>query len=130
MPSKRPVSLAVRHLQCRRGTKFSFLDYLVLTQLRNCSDARDKVFSIFGVSNTEDIKADYSKSVKDIFRDTARYLIQKDQISMFCQHANTSTAQSFEPSKFKKGLNGSEMGPPWDNINLISSMHYFPAMQK
>jgi hypothetical protein len=91
---KTPFSLAIMYLQRYHGVKFSLLDYLVLAQSRNCWNARDKVFGILGLCDAaiiEEFKIDYSQSVKDIFRDTALYLIQKDQnldVLSACKHFN------------------------------------------
>lgn len=115
--SKTPSSLAVMHLQRQRGRKFSFLDYLVLAQSRNCSNARDKVFGILGVCDSEsieEIEANYSKPVKDIYRDTARYLIQKDQnldVLSACKHFNSTDFIAFHIQEgFEWLRDGSALG--------------------
>jgi len=95
--SKAPFSLAAMHLDHRyRGSRFSFLDYLVFAQFRNCSNVRDKVFGVLGLCDSEgieDFKVDYSKSVNELFRNAARYLIQKDKnldVLSACKHFNRS----------------------------------------
>ena len=115
--SKTPSSLAVMHLQRQRGRKFSFLDYLVLAQSRNCSNAEDKVFGILGVCDSESIEGievNYSKPVKDIYRDTARYLIQKDQnldILSACKHFNSTGFIAFHIQEgFEWLRDGSALG--------------------
>ena len=53
-----------------------------MSQFRNCWNARDKIFGILGICDgvsIQEFKVDYSKDVKDIFRDLTQYLIQKDQ---------------------------------------------------
>ena len=126
--SKSPFSLAAMYLQRRNpGSEFSLLDYLVLAQFRNCWNARDKVFGILGVCNSasmEEFKIDYSKSVKDIFRDTTLYLIQKDQnldVLSACKHFNKTefVALHFR-EEFEWLRDGSALGQ--DTFNQIRAL--------
>ncbi|KAI9770503.1 MAG: hypothetical protein M1839_003184 [Geoglossum umbratile] len=114
-------SLAVTHLEHWR-------DYLVLAQSRNCSNARDKVFGVLGVCDGQDIEefeVDYSKSVKDIFRDTTRYLIQKDRnldVLSACKHF--SNAESIIAFLIQEGCewirDGSALGQDkFDQVRAI-----------
>jgi len=126
MTSKMPVSLAIRHLEHRRGRKFSFLDYLVLAQSRNCLDARDKVFAMLGICDSESIEADYSKPVEDIYKETARYLIQKDQnldVLSACKHFNSSEFVAYQIQKgFEWLKDGSAFGQyQFDRVNALFS---------
>jgi Heterokaryon incompatibility protein (HET) len=101
--SRNPVSLAVTYWQRVRGSKFSFLDYLVMVASRDCTDARDRVFGILGVCDSEDIEVNYSKPVKDIFRDTTRYLILQDQSLDVLSACKLFNYMAFVPLKMQNG---------------------------
>lgn len=100
----------------------------MLVQSRNCSDARDKVFGILSTCDSESIRVDYSKSVKDIFTDTARYLIQKDQnldvLSACKQFKFTGFFASQTQEEFEWLRDGSELGQyQFNQLNALLSRH-------
>jgi hypothetical protein len=69
---------------------------------------------MLGVCDEESIKADYLKPVKDIFKETARYLIQKDRnldVLSACKHFNWSEFLAYQIQKGVEWLkDGSAVG--------------------
>ncbi|KAF5876593.1 putative heterokaryon incompatibility protein [Botrytis fragariae] len=69
-------------------------DYLRFVQASKCSDPRDKVFGLLGLRcNTEEIlphlaknmlRVDYTKSVQQVYRDAAAYIILSQQDLEIC----------------------------------------------
>jgi hypothetical protein len=98
----------------------------VLSQSRKSFDARDKVFAILGVCEKESIKADYSKNVRDLFKETARYLIEKDQnldVLSACKRFNRSEFVAYQIQKgFEWLKDGSVFGQyQFDQVNASLS---------
>lgn len=55
------------------------LETLVKYRVRNASDPRDKVFGLLGVCSHEGLEADYTKRISQVYREVARYIIEKEQ---------------------------------------------------
>lgn len=52
---------------------------LVKYRVRDASDPRDKVFGLLGVCSHEGLEADYTKRISQVYREVAKYIIEKEQ---------------------------------------------------
>jgi len=90
--------------QCRRsyesGTA-SLSDLLMQSVHRLASDPRDKVFSLFGLISPSFVlsfKADYSMSIKEVYKKTAKACIERDQVLTILRFAGLGSKDSGMPS--------------------------------
>lgn len=89
-------------------TLYSLLDR---TRRRKCTNPRDKIYSLLGIVDCgASISPDYSKSVEEVFTDTARIMIREYQHLGILSHAGYRERQPGIPT----------WAPTWGNRGCVS----------
>lgn len=83
--------LLVDIIRNRREGQTGLLDYLVLSRQRRATVAHDYIYGVMGLMNEQVIRADYEKSVEDVYQEMALYMLQHENdlgiLSMCCEVA-------------------------------------------
>ncbi|KAI0128832.1 heterokaryon incompatibility protein-domain-containing protein [Xylariales sp. AK1849] len=89
LDSKLLPVLLVDTIERRRRGKTGLLDYLVLSRQRRATVAHDHIYGIMGLVNERILKADYTKPVREVYREVAVHILKSERslgiLSICCE---------------------------------------------
>lgn len=78
------------------------LNLITLASTRKATDERDKIYAFLGLDDnaTERLQADYTKSVKEVFRDAALLLIRRNRVFNVLSHVNHNDGERLSTNEY------------------------------